>query len=74
MLSFLPRGHGNEFSNLIGSLRDPHFSIFAHGMGNAYVRFCPCVYKAFFFQNGFILDKIVEKQKLSFQNRLLLQY
>ena len=43
---FFPRGHGNEFSNLIGCLRGPDFPISAHGHGNAYVSFRPFVYKA----------------------------
>ncbi|XP_044167667.1 uncharacterized protein LOC122951693 [Acropora millepora] len=32
-LKSLKRGHGNEFSNLIGSLRNPDFPISAHGQG-----------------------------------------
>ena len=43
---FFPRRHGNEFSNLIGSLRVPDFPISAHGHGNAYVSSCPFAYKA----------------------------
>ena len=42
---FFPRGHGNEFSNLIGSLRGPYFLISAHRHGNAYVSSCAFAYK-----------------------------
>jgi len=35
LVLFFPRGHGNEFSNLIGSLRYPDFLISSHGHGNA---------------------------------------
>ena len=41
--STFPRGHGNDFTNLIGSLRGPAYLISAHGHGDAYVRFCPFV-------------------------------
>ena len=71
-------------TNLIGSLRGPDFPISAHGHGNASLTFCPFVYRAAFsrkpfmpksfFQNSFLLDKKVGKQKLSFQDRFLLQY
>ena len=44
---FFQRGHGNEFSNLIGSLRGPDFLISVHGHGNAYMSFYPFVYKVF---------------------------
>ena len=85
---FFQRGDGNEFSNLIGSLRGPDFPVSAHGHCNAYLSFYPFVCSLFslrflsskpfkcksFFQNSFLLDKKVEKQKLSLQNRLLLQY
>ena len=50
--------------------------------GNAYVSFSPFVYKVFLkpfkskslFQNSFLSDKKVEKQKLSFQNRFLCMF
>ena len=45
-IHFFPRGHGNEFGDLIGSLRGPDFPISAHGHANAYVSFSPFVYKA----------------------------
>ena len=71
-LYFFLRGHGNEFSNLIGSLSDADFPISAHRHGNAYVSFSPFAYKAIkrksFFQNSFSLDKKLQKQKFSFQN------
>ena len=41
--NFFPKGHGNEFSNLIGSLRGRGSP--AHGHGNTYVSFCPFVYR-----------------------------
>ena len=50
---FFPRGHGNEFGDLIGSLRGPYFPICAHGHGNAYVSFSPFVYKAISVQTLF---------------------
>ena len=43
---FFSRGHGNELSNLIGSLHGSDFPISAHGHGNGYVSFCPFIYKA----------------------------
>ena len=46
-LYFFPRGHGNEFRNLIGSLRGSDFPISAHGHGNVCESFCPFVYKVF---------------------------
>ena len=64
---------------LLVSLRGPDFPISAHGHGNAYVSFCPFVYKAFFKKikkktSCLIGSWKVEKQKLSFQSRFLLQY
>ena len=42
-ISFFPRGHSKEFSDLIASLRGPDFPISAHVHGNAFVSFCPFV-------------------------------
>lgn len=63
----------NSAINLLGSLRSPGFPICVHRQSNAYVSFCPFVYKvAFsrkpskyksFFQNSFILDKKSLKNK-----------
>ena len=63
----------NSAINLFGSLRSPGFPICVHRQSNAYVSFCPFVYKvAFsrkpskcksFFQNSFILDKKALKNK-----------
>ena len=44
MFLFFLRGHGNEFRNMIGSLRGRDFPISAQGYGNAYVSFCPFVW------------------------------
>ena len=63
-----PRGHGNEFSNLIGSLRGTR-----HGNTWGFVLWFTEPFKnKSLFQNGVLLDKKVEKQ-LSFQNIFLLQ-
>ena len=37
---FFQRGHGNEFSNLIGSLCGQEVPVSAHGHSNAYVSLC----------------------------------
>ena len=73
---FFPSVHGNEFSNLIGSFSCSDFPISAHGHSNAQVSFFPFVCKSFkvqeLFQNSFVLDKKVEKQKLSFQSNFFI--
>ena len=72
---FFPGGHSNEFSNLIGSLRYPDFPNSSHGPGNGFVLLLAKPSKCnSFFQNSFLLDKKLESQKLSPQNRFLLQY
>lgn len=65
----------NSAINLFGSLHSPGFPICVHRQSNAYVSFCPFVYKvAFsrkpskckgFFQNSFILDKKALKNKIN---------
>ena len=56
-----PRAHGNQFRNLVGSLRGPDFPISAHGHGNASGGFCPLVYKVFFQEKK--IDLRVRKNK-----------
>ena len=74
--SFLRNGHGdkkspilypvsNIFYNLIGSLGGPDFPISAQGHGNAYVRFCPFVYKVFFEKTKKNKNKNKKKKQLS---------
>lgn len=71
---FISRRLGNEFRNLIGSLRGPAFSISALGHGNAemsFLFFClqnHLTAKAFF-QNSFLLDKKLERPNLSFKKQ-----
>ena len=71
LVLFFPRGHGNKFSNLIGSLRYQDFPISSHGHSNAQVSFCPFVCKAIkvqsFFQNIFLLVKKVENKSFLFK-------
>ena len=73
---FFPRGHGFEFSNLIGSLRGPDFPISAHENGSAYMNFRPFVYKAIkvlrLSSNDFFLDKKVEKNKAFFSKQIFI--
>ena len=56
---FCPRGHGNELSNLIGSLRYLDFPISGHDHSNAYVSFCPFVCKAIEVQKLFLRQLLI---------------
>ena len=67
---FFPRGHGNEFSNLIGSLRGPDFPISAHGHGKRlreFLSFCLQSHlsaKAFFKTAFYWTTKLKNKSSL----------
>ena len=71
---FFPRGHDNEFSNLIRSLRYPDFPIPAHCHGNVQVSFGPFVCKSIEMQKLFSKQLFIgqeteseKRKKLSFR-------